>query len=81
MRTVHTSLDFAPLLGSAEIAGTDQLRAVAGILDGLVIKHDDGMETNLFIPKQDNTSPNIQNTALLCGTFRPMGKACTITLI
>ena len=79
MRTVHTSLDFAPLLGSDDIAGKDQIKAVAGILDGLVIRHDDGMETKLFIPQAADL--NNYNKALLCGTFHPLGKACTITLI
>ena len=74
MQTVHTSLEFAPLLGSGDIAGRDQIKAVAGVLDGLVIRHDDGMETNLFIPEAEKK-------ALLCGTFHPLGKACTITLI
>ena len=79
MRTVHTTLDFAPLLGGGEIADNDQIKAVAGILDGLTVRHDDGMETKLFIPKEANL--NIQEKALLCGTFYPLGKACTITLI
>jgi hypothetical protein len=81
MRTLHTSLDFAPLLGSADIPDNEGIKAAAGVLDGLVIKHDDGMETNLFIPKQEDNNPNVQSTALLCGTFHPLGKACTITLI
>ena len=79
MRTVHTTLDFAPLLGSSEIADNDQIKAVAGLLDGLTVRHDDGMETKLFIPHEANSS--IQDNALLCGTFYPLGKACTITLI
>ena len=73
MRTMHTSLEFAPLLDSDEIGDKEQIKAIAGILDGLVVKHDDGMETRLFVPKQ--------GTALLCGTFNPLGKACTITLM
>jgi hypothetical protein len=81
MRTLHTSLEFAPLLGSADIPGSEDIKAAAEVLDGLVIKHDDGMETNLFIPKPEDNSPNVQSTALLCGTFHPLGKACTITLI
>ena len=79
MRTVHTSLEFAPLLGSADIAGKDQIVAVAGLLDGLTIRHDDGMETKLFIPHASDS--NAEKAALLCGTFHPLGKACTITLI
>ncbi|MCL1812810.1 MAG: hypothetical protein FWG29_04735 [Treponema sp.] len=79
MRTLHTSLDFAPLLGSDDIAGEDHIKAVAGVLNGLVIRHDDGMETRLFVPQTADL--NIQDNALLCGTFHPMGKACTITLI
>ena len=79
MRTMHTSLDFAPLLGADDIADRDQLKAVAGVLDGLVIRHDDGMETKLFIPQA--ADPNMQDMALLCGTFHPLGKACTVTLI
>ena len=76
MRTVHTTLDFAPLLGVNEIADREQIKAVAAILDGLIVSHDDGMETKLFIPHTAGS-----NTALLCGTFYPLGKACTITLI
>ena len=81
MRTLHTSLDFAPLLGSDDIPGSEGIKAVAGVLNGLVIKHNDGMETKLFVPKPENNNLNIQSTALLCGTFHPLGKACTITLI
>ena len=81
MRTVHTSLDFAPLLGSADIPDREGIKAVAGVLNGLVIKHDDGMETKLFAPKPEDNNCNVQSAALLCGTFHPLGKACTITLI
>ena len=81
MRTVHTSLDFAPLLGNDDIPDKEQIKAVAGVLDGLVIRHDDGMETKLFIPKEDEKNPPIQGQPLLCGTFHPLGKACTIALI
>jgi len=82
MRTVHTSLEFAPLLGSDDIADKNDLKAVAGVLDGLVVKHDDGMETKLFIPKpEDSNNLNIPAKAILCGTFNPLGKACTIMLM
>ena len=81
MRTLHTSLDFSPLLGSGDISKKDQLQAVAESLDGLVICHDDGMETKLFIPKADKKIPGIQGRPLLCGTFYPLGKACTIALL
>ena len=81
MRTVHTSLDFAPLLDSDDIPDREQIKAVAGVLDGLVIRHDDGMETKLFIPKAGEKNPHIQGEPLLCGTFHPLGKACTIVLI
>ena len=81
MRTLHTSLDFASLIGSNEITDADQIKAIAEILDGLVIRHDDGMETKLFMPKAEEKNPGIQGEPVLCGTFHPLGKACTITLI
>jgi len=81
MRSLHTSLDFAPLLGASEIPDKDDLEAAVKILDGFTIRHDDGMETKLFIPKADERNQNMQEKPLLCGTFYPLGKACTITLM
>ena len=81
MRTLHTSLDFAPLLGSDDIADPDQIKAVAGILNGLVIRHEDETETKLFIPKEEEKKPGMQAEPVLCGTFHPLGKAYTIVLI
>jgi len=81
MRTLHTSLDFAPLLASDEITDEDQIKSIAEVLDGLVIQHDDGMETKLFMPKTEEKSSGTQGQRILCGTFHPLGKACTITLL
>ena len=77
MRTVHTSLDFAPLLGCDDASDAEEINAAAGELDGLTIRHKDGMETRLFVPEPSA----VQKKAVLCGTFHPLGKACTITLI
>jgi hypothetical protein len=70
MRTLHTSLEFAPLLTGNDVADTEQLGLLTAALDGVVIRHDDGMETRLFI--KDNS---------LYGTFQPMHKAYTLRLI
>ena len=78
MRTLHTSLDFAPLLGGGD---EGQIKAAAEVLDGLAIRHGDGMETKLFMPKAGEKIPGIQGRPLLCGTFYPLGKACTIALL
>jgi hypothetical protein len=81
MRSLHTSLEFAPLLAPSDL-GNDagggaerdaQYRSLAAALDGVVIRHDDGMETRLFAPEKGGGA--------LCGTFHPLGKAHTITLI
>ena len=81
MRTVHTSLDFAPLLGADDISGPEQLREVVGVLDALVIHHDDGMETRLFVPKKTMNTAGTDSLPLLCGIFHPLGKPYTVTLI
>jgi len=75
MRTLHTSLEFAPIIAAGELSGADQLRVMAELLNGTVIRHSDNSETKLFIPGGNSGSP------LLCGTFYPLGKACTIVLI
>jgi len=75
MRTLHTSLEFAPIITAAELSDADQLRQVAELLNGTVIRHSDNSETKLFTPGGNSGSP------LLCGTFYPLGKACTIVLI
>jgi hypothetical protein len=75
MRTVHTSLQFAPLLD----AEGKQLRIMAELLDGVVIRQSDNTETKLFVPAASSGGKN--GAPLLCGTFYPLGKACTITLV
>jgi len=80
MRTLHTSLEFAPLLDAEDVSGAEQLRLAATLLDGVVIRHDDNGETKLFVPAGKNGSPLLSG-ALLCGTFYPLGKAYTVTLI
>jgi hypothetical protein len=55
-----------------EVAGAEQYRALIAALDGVEIRHGDGMTTRLFVPK-DGTA--------LCGTFYPQGKAHTINLL
>ncbi|GHU82818.1 hypothetical protein FACS189468_7420 [Spirochaetia bacterium] len=47
-------------------------------LDKVSIRHNDGMETTLFIPEQTDRTAN---PAALLGTFHPLNKAYTITLI
>ncbi|GHV85502.1 hypothetical protein AGMMS50230_11100 [Spirochaetia bacterium] len=97
MRTLHTSLEFVPLIGNADLAGIlpagkkpEQIRAVAEALDGLVIRHDDGMETKLFVPKEQTTCAAQDgaaqdgaqySNAVLRAIFHPLGKAYTVTLI
>jgi hypothetical protein len=75
MRTLHTSLEFAPIIVDGELSGADHLRLMAELLDGTVIRHSDNSETKLFVPGKNSGG------SLLCGTFYPLGKACTITLI
>ncbi|MDR1929074.1 MAG: hypothetical protein LBQ44_00455 [Treponema sp.] len=72
MRTLHSSLDFAPLFHRGEVSGGEQYRALIAALDGVEIRHGDGMTTRLFVPHQGSA---------LCGTFHPLGKAHTLTLI
>jgi hypothetical protein len=79
MRTLHSSLEFAPLLTPSDLTNPEQLRATADALDGIVIRHDDGMETRLFVPKKE--VPQSGPGGTLCGTFHPLNKAYTITLI
>jgi hypothetical protein len=80
MRSLHTSLEFAPLLVPDDLAGDDQFRAIIAALDGVVIRHDDGMETRLFVRgPEPNAKPEGQ--AALWGTFHPLGKAHTIPLL
>jgi hypothetical protein len=87
MRTLHTSLEFAPLLDTSEFSGIEQLRLMAELLDGTVIRHSDNSETKLFVPAVNSAeisgSQNGESSGepLLCGTFYPFGKAYTITLI
>jgi hypothetical protein len=78
MRTLHSSLEFAPLLTKEDL-NPEQLLAAAGALDGTVILHDDGRETRLFVPKKE--VPQSGPGGTLCGTFHPLNKAYTITLI
>jgi hypothetical protein len=75
MRTLHTSLEFSPLFAGEELSSTDQFRFILELLNGAVIRHSDNSETKLFAPSENSGGP------LLCGTFYPLGKACTITLI
>jgi hypothetical protein len=70
MRTLHTSLEFAPLLSGNDVADAEQLGLLTAALDGVVIRHDDGMETRLFMKGSS-----------LYGTFRPVNKAYTVMLI
>jgi len=80
MRTMHSSLDFAPLLDTIDFIAKDQLKEAAELLDGALIRHNDGMETKLFIPREQNKG-KIPPNSLLCGTFYPLGKACTLSLV
>ena len=78
MQTLRSSLEFAPLLTGADVSG-GELQAVVDALDGMVIRHEDGMETKLFAPEETQVIPNHQGK--LFGTFYPLGKAYTIPLI
>ncbi|MDR0447425.1 MAG: hypothetical protein LBH07_02025 [Treponema sp.] len=69
IRTVHTSLEFAPILSAEDFADLEQFDNVLGLLNGMAIHHDDGMETVLF-----------QTQTALWATFYPLGKAYTIAL-
>jgi hypothetical protein len=81
MRSVHISLDFAPLLSPADLneGERNQYPALVAALSGVVIRHNDGMETRLFAPGPDEGA--FMSGAALCGTFHPEGKAHTIILI
>ncbi|MDR2072879.1 MAG: hypothetical protein LBP60_05560 [Spirochaetaceae bacterium] len=81
MRTLHTSLEFAPLLTKADVSGEDHLRTLIGALDGVVIRHADGTETRLFVPAAGDAGTKTGPRPLLCGTFYPLNKPWTITLI
>jgi hypothetical protein len=74
MRTLHTSLDFAPLLLPDDIS-REQLLEAMHFLDGQTICHNDGMETKLFVRTQPDSRP------ILCGTFYPLGKPYTVELV
>jgi hypothetical protein len=80
MRSLHTSLEFAPLLAPDDLAGDSagQYQAIITALDGVVIRHDDGMETRLFIR---NPETKAEEKTALWGTFHPLGKAHTIPLL
>ena len=80
MRTMHSSLDFAPLLDNIDFIGKEQLKEAVELLDGALISHNDGMETKLFKPTAQNRG-KIPPNSLLCGTFYPLGKACTLSLV
>jgi hypothetical protein len=70
MRSLHTSLEFAPLLAAADFAGNGALSGIIAALDGVVIRHDDGAQTKLRV-----------KDAVLTGIFYPFGKAFTVTLM
>jgi hypothetical protein len=96
MRTLHTSLEFAPLLGVDDVSGVEQISLAASLLNGIQVPHSDNSETRLFVPEKPaapgavpgaaateaaSDIPASAPTPLLCGTFYPLGKAYTITLI
>ncbi|MDR0586337.1 MAG: hypothetical protein LBG26_03765 [Treponema sp.] len=86
MRSLHTSLEFAPLFAMDDFAGdstgrAEQYRAIIAALDGVVIRHDDGMETRLFTRGPKANAKTEEKTAPLWGTFYPLGKAHTIPLL
>ncbi|MDR0403681.1 MAG: hypothetical protein LBH35_08855 [Treponema sp.] len=86
MRSVHTSLEFAPLLAPDDLDedSAGQYGAIIAALDGVAIRHDDGMETRLFIrrPETAKTAAEMNGKAApLWGTFHPFGKAHTIPLL
>jgi hypothetical protein len=89
MRTLHTALTFAPLISKKDY---DKVEELAAALDGVVIRHEDGMETALFVPKAETGSAGLSsgagssaepmaNAGKLRGTFHPFGKAHTIDLL
>jgi hypothetical protein len=78
MRSLHTSLEFAPLFVPDDLAGEGQYQAIIAALDGVVICHDDGMETRLFTRGPET---KVEEKAVLWGTFHPLGKAHTIPLL
>lgn len=81
MRSVHTSLEFAPLFTAADLGegaeAEERYRSLIAALDGVVIRHEDGTETALFVPAGAESAEG----AALCGTFYPQGKAHTVILI
>ncbi|MDR2048804.1 MAG: hypothetical protein LBP69_05065 [Treponema sp.] len=85
MRSLHTSLEFAPLLAADDFAGAGsqagQYQAIIAALDGVVIRHDDGMETRLFTRSPETKAQTEGKAAPLWGTFHPLGKAHTIPLL
>jgi hypothetical protein len=89
MRSIHTSLEFGPLLGPDDFAGNSgkrigQRETIIAALNGVVIRHDDGMETRLFTRPETASaapSPKEAKSLTLWGTFHPMGKAHTILLL
>ena len=72
MRTLQTSLDFAPVLTVTDTESQSRYSALTSALDGVGIRHGDGTETRLFVPREG---------AALSGTFHPLGKAHTIALL
>jgi hypothetical protein len=82
MRSLHTSLEFAPLLAPDDLAGNAAgYRSIIAALDGVVIRHDDGMETRLFTRSPDANARTEGQVTLLWGIFHPFGKAHTIPLL
>jgi len=86
MRTLETSLETVPPFSLSEImeelgripakyGGKENKKKIFGLLvsslDGVVITHDDGMATKLFITDSGD----------LAGTFRPADKPWTLILI
>jgi hypothetical protein len=82
MRTLQTSLDFAPILMEKDTESPEQYRALITALDGVVIHHSDGTETKLFVPGEGaGSADGTSDRPALSGTFHPLGKAHTIALI
>lgn len=105
MRTLHTSLEFVPLIGSGELLqectglirflltqsdmdkdmffymaqGFNELfcRLLCN-LHNVTVTHSDGMDTTLFTAAADKTETS---AFTLWGTFRPLNKAHTISLV
>jgi hypothetical protein len=75
LRTLQTSLEFAPILTAKDTESPEQYSALIAALNGVVIRHSDGTETKLFVP------PAAEHDPALSGTFHPLGKAHTIALI